>query len=256
MASAPSVSRLVVIIILINVGAISDTTIIVAASAATGLLSSPIQLERKALLATGWWVNIWATGNHTSDPCKWTGISAIQQEAFKFSSFPNLKSFKIHSNYLLSGSIPSEIAALPMLQTLELPSNNLTEIIPLEIGRLRNLVHLDLFDNHLMGHIPPTLGRLSKLKFLNLSSNSIVGNIPSTLGHLTQLTTLAIASNQINGSIPLEIGNLNFLQVLDLSTNGLQGTTYIYVCMYVYMKSCSCLKQASDFTTLKKFFFL
>ncbi|KAH9768674.1 putative leucine-rich repeat receptor-like protein kinase [Citrus sinensis] len=262
MASAPSVSRLVVIIILINVGAISDTTIIVAASAATGLLSSPIQLERKALLATGWWVNIWATGNHTSDP--W--------ESFKFSSFPNLKSFKIHSNYLLSGSIPSEIAALPMLQTLELPSNNLTGIIPLEMGRLRNLVHLDLSDNCIWGYIPPTLGRLSKLENLNLSSNgldgiiplemgrwrnlvhldlsdnflwgyipptlgrlsklenlhlssnSLVGNIPSTIGHLTQLTTFAIASNHINVSIPLEIGNLNFLQVLDLSRNEIGGS--------------------------------
>ncbi|XP_052295351.1 probable leucine-rich repeat receptor-like protein kinase At1g35710 isoform X13 [Citrus sinensis] len=242
MASASSVSRLVVIIILINVGAISDTMISVTASA-PGLLTSPIELEREALLGTGWWVNNWATGNYTSYHCKWTGISCnsagsvtgvsllryennnIKGELgrFNFSCFPNLKSFKIHSNYLLSGSIPSEIAAVSMLQTLELPSNNLTGIIPLQMGRLRNLVYLDLFDNHLMGHIPPTLGRLSKLKILNLSSNSLVGNIPSTLDHLTQLTTLTIASNQINGSIPLEIGNLNFLQVLDLSTNGLQG---------------------------------
>ncbi|KAH9768684.1 putative leucine-rich repeat receptor-like protein kinase [Citrus sinensis] len=252
MAAASSVSRLVVIIILINVGAKSDTTISVTASAAAGLLSSPIQLERKALLGTGWWVNNGATsGNYTSNHCKWTGISCnsagsvtgvslllyendnIKGELgrFNFSCFPNLKSFKIHSNYILSGSIPSEIAAVSMLQTLELPSNNLT----------------DLFDNHLMGHIPPTLGRLSKLKILNLSSNSLVGSIPSTLGHLkrlrsldlslnelvgpipsslghlTELTFFNIYSNRINGSIPLEIGNFNFLQVLDLSYNKLEG---------------------------------
>ena len=145
MASASSVSRLVVIIILINVGAISDTTVLVIASAA-GLLSSPIQLEREAILGTGWWVNNWATANYTSYHYKWTGISCnsagsvtgvsllwyendnINGELgrFNFSCFPNLKSFKIHSNYLLSGSIPSEIAVVSMLQTLELPSNNLT----------------------------------------------------------------------------------------------------------------------------------
>ena len=152
MASASSVSRLVVIIILINVGAMSDTTIVVIASAAAGLLSSPILLEREALLFTGWWYNNWATsGNYTSNHCKWTGVSCnsagsvigvsllwyendnIRGELgrFKFFCFPNLRSFKIHSNYSISGSIPSEITALSMLQTLELPSNGLT-------GKLRN----------------------------------------------------------------------------------------------------------------------
>ena len=151
MASASSVSRLVVILILINVGAISDTTISVTASA-PGLLTSPVELEREALLITGWWYDNWATsGNYTSDHCKWTGIrcnsagSVIRVSLlwyendnmkgelgrFNFSCFPNLKSFKIHSNYLLSGSIPSEIAAVSMLQTLELPSSRLT-------GMLRN----------------------------------------------------------------------------------------------------------------------
>ncbi|ESR49811.1 hypothetical protein CICLE_v10030997mg [Citrus x clementina] len=213
MAAASTVSRLVVILILINVGAISDTTISVTASAAR-LLSSPILLEREALLATGWWVNNWATsGNYTSDHCKWTGVSCnsagsvigvsllwyendnIKGElgCFKFSCFPNLRNFKIR-------------------------------IIPLEMRRLRNLVHLDLSDNHLMGHIPPTLCGLSKLKILNLSFNSLVGNIPSNVGHLTQLTTLAIASNQMNGSIPLGIGSLKVLQALDLSRNEIGGS--------------------------------
>ncbi|KAH9704165.1 protein kinase domain-containing protein [Citrus sinensis] len=244
MAAASTVSRLVVILILINVGAISDTTISVTASAAR-LLSSPILLEREALLATGWWVNNWATsGNYTSDHCKWTGVSCnsagsvigvsllwyendnIKGELgrFKFSCFPNLRNFKIRTNYVLSGRIPSEITALSMLQTLELPYNGLTGIIPLEMRRLRNLVHLDLSDNHLMGHIPPTLCGLSKLKILNLSFNSLVGNIPSNVGHLTQLTTLAIASNQMNGSIPLGIGSLKVLQALDLSRNEIGGS--------------------------------
>ncbi|KAH9704124.1 protein kinase domain-containing protein [Citrus sinensis] len=275
MASASSVSRLLVIIILINVGAISDTTIFAIASAA-GLLSSPKLLEREALLGTGWWVNNWATGNYTSYHCKWTGISCNSAGSiigvsllwyendnitgelgrFKFSCFPNLRSFKIHSNYSISRSIPSEITALPMLQTLELPSNNLNGIIPSEIGRLRNFVHLDLsnnylsvyipptlgrlskleilnlFSNFLYGNIPPTLCRLSKLKILNLSSNSLVGNIPPTLGQLTHLTTLAIAWNQINdlsgnnlvGPIPSSMGHLTRLTTFDMHSNRINGS--------------------------------
>ncbi|KAH9768663.1 putative leucine-rich repeat receptor-like protein kinase [Citrus sinensis] len=242
MAAASTVSRLVVIIILINVGAISDTTIFAIASAA-GLLSSPKLLEREALLGTGWWVNNWATGNYTSYHCKWTGISCNSAGSvtgvsllwyendnitgelgrFKFSCFPNLRSFKIHSNYLLSGSIPSEITALPMLQTLELPSNNLTGIIPLEMGRLRNLIHLNLFDNHLMGHIPPTLGRLSKLKILNLSSNSLVGIIPSEMGRWRNLVHLDLSDNFLWGYIPPTLGCLSKLENLHLSSNSLVG---------------------------------
>ncbi|KAH9768655.1 MDIS1-interacting receptor like kinase 2 [Citrus sinensis] len=256
MASAPSVSRLVVIIILINVGAISDTTIIVAASAATGLLSSPIQLERKALLATGWWVNIWATGNHTSDPCKWTGISCnsagsvigvnllryendnIKGELgrFNFSCFPNLKSFKIHSNYLLSGSIPSEIAAVSMLQTLELPSNNLTGhltqlttlaiasnqingSIPLEIGNLNFLQVLDLSTNGLQGIIPSEMGRWRNLVHLDLSDNFLWGYIPPTLGRLSKLENLHLSSNSLVGNIPSTIGHLTQLTTFAIASN-------------------------------------
>ncbi|KAH9768670.1 protein kinase domain-containing protein [Citrus sinensis] len=240
--AASTVSRLVVIIILINVGAISDTTIFAIASAA-GLLSSPKLLEREALLATGWWVNNWATGNYTSYHCKWTGVSCNSAGSvigvsllwyendnitgelgrFKFSCFPNLKSFKIHSNYLLSGSIPSEIAAVSMLQTLELPSSSLTGPIPSTIAGLVNLTSLSLDYNNLTGSLPSTLGRLNRLTDLELSENKLVGPIPSSVGHLTQLTTLNMYSNRINGSIPLEIGNLNFLQVLDLSHNKLEG---------------------------------
>ncbi|KAH9704145.1 protein kinase domain-containing protein [Citrus sinensis] len=243
MASASSVSRLVVILILINVGAISDKTIFVIASAA-GLLSSPVQLEREALLITGWWYDNWATsGNYTSDHCKWTGIrcnsagSVIRVSLlwyendnmkgelgrFNFSCFPNLKSFKIHSNYLLSGSIPSEITALSMLQTLELPSSRLTGIIPSEMGRLRNLVRLDLSDNYIGGYIPPTLGRLSKLKILNLSSNFLVGSIPSTPSHLKRLRSLKLSENKLVGPIPSSLGHLTQLTTLNMYNNKLDG---------------------------------
>ncbi|ESR49806.1 hypothetical protein CICLE_v10030621mg [Citrus x clementina] len=273
MASASSVSRLLVIIILINVGAISDTTIFAIASAA-GLLSSPKLLEREALLGTGWWVNNWATGNYTSYHCKWTGISCNSAGSiigvsllwyendnitgelgrFKFSCFPNLRSFKIHSNYSISRSIPSEITALPMLQTLELPSNNLngqlTHLttlaiawnqingsIPLGIGSLEALQVLDLSKNEIEGSTPSTRGHLKRLRSLDLSLNELVGPIPLSVGHLTQLTFFNMYSNHINGCIPLEIGNLNFLQVLDMYHNKLEGPIPLTIASLVNLTS-------------------
>ncbi|KAH9704125.1 protein kinase domain-containing protein [Citrus sinensis] len=259
MASASSVSRLLVIIILINVGAISDTTIFAIASAA-GLLSSPKLLEREALLGTGWWVNNWATGNYTSYHCKWTGISCNSAGSiigvsllwyendnitgelgrFKFSCFPNLRSFKIHSNYSISRSIPSEITALPMLQTLELPSNNLNELMlalqnlsqsqtspkkEIDKPSSQNIVVSAESSSSQIVLFRPTPSKKTSdwLTSLDLSGNNLVGPIPSSMGHLTRLTTFDMHSNRINGSIPLEIGNFNFLQVLDLFYNKLEG---------------------------------
>ncbi|XP_024041893.1 MDIS1-interacting receptor like kinase 2-like [Citrus sinensis] len=260
MASASSVSRLVVIIILINVGAISDTTVFVIASAA-GLLSSPIQLEREAILGTGWWINNWATGNSTSDHYKWTGISCnsagsvlgvsllwyendnIEGELgrFKFSCFPNLRSFKIHSNYLLSGSIPSEITALSMLQTLELSSNyltgHLTQLttlaiasnqingsIPLGIGSLKVLQVLDLYDNKLDGRVPPKLMNCSKLWELDLGNNLLSGSIPSEINKLQELNYLNLSHNSINGKIPSQLREIPRIRTMDLSMNNLSGS--------------------------------
>ena len=82
---------------------------------ATAFALSPIQLETKALLNTGWWNgSFWAT-NYSSDHCKWIGITCnsagsiiglhlssydvdlnaqAQLSQLNFSCFPNLESLE------------------------------------------------------------------------------------------------------------------------------------------------------------------
>ena len=111
---------------------------------ATAFAFSPIQLETKALLNTGWWNNSW-TMDYDSDHCEWIGITCNSAGSIiglhlskdnvnfngrlshlNFSCFPNLESLRILAYYDgFTGSIPSEISALSKLQLLDLSSNRL-----------------------------------------------------------------------------------------------------------------------------------
>ena len=111
---------------------------------------SPIQLEKEALLTTGWWNNSLSPADHSSDHCKWTGITCNSEGSIielhlsrddayyfnwrlgqlNFSCFPNLANLTIQV-FALTGSIPPEISALSKLQLLDLSFNRLT-------GNIRN----------------------------------------------------------------------------------------------------------------------
>ena len=97
----------------------------------------------------------------------------------------NLKVLYLHSNQLITGSIPSEIGQLVNLNLLELYSNQLTGSIPPEIGQLANLKGLYLLGNQLNGSIPPEIGQLANLEELHLYSNQLTGSIPVSYTHLT-----------------------------------------------------------------------
>ncbi|XP_024046474.1 leucine-rich repeat receptor protein kinase EMS1-like [Citrus clementina] len=167
MAPDSSISNLVVIITFISsiiVPVITDNAVVTASAA-----SSALQLEREALVNSGWWNSSRATANYTSNHCKWMGITCnsagsiveissremdnnftgAELSQFNFTCFPNLESFIIWST-LLSGRIPSEIGALSKLEELV------------------------LYDNSLTGRIPSEIGALSKLQVLHLSSNNLI----------------------------------------------------------------------------------
>ncbi|KAH9741214.1 protein kinase domain-containing protein [Citrus sinensis] len=203
---------------------------------------SPIQLETKALLNTGWWNNSW-TMDYDSDHCEWIGITCNSAGSIiglhlskdnvnfngrlshlNFSCFPNLESLRILAYYDgFTGSIPSEISALSKLQLLDLSSNRLRGTIPSQIGNLRNLVHLNVSDNVLTGSVPSTLGRLTNLNYMSLSRNMLGGLLPQEIGNLKNLIELDVGDNSLIGPIPLTLSRLTSLKILILAQNQLSG---------------------------------
>ena len=109
---------------------------------------SAIQLEREALLNSGWWNRSGTV--FTSDHCNWTGIACDVQGSitcidlnnhglggylnkFNFSRFPNLEFLKLGSNHL-GGSIQLQVGDLPKLRHLDLSWNRLSGNINLAIS--------------------------------------------------------------------------------------------------------------------------
>ncbi|XP_062006701.1 probable inactive receptor kinase At5g58300 [Rosa rugosa] len=103
----------------------------------------------------------------------------------------------LHSNRL-SGSLPSDIFALPSLRYIYLHDNNFTGSIPSSLPP--NLTVLDLSSNSLTGSIPATIQNLTHLNGLNLQNNSLSGPVPDI--KTPRLKHLNLSYNHLNGSIP------------------------------------------------------
>ncbi len=123
----------------------------------------------------------------------------------------------------LTGSIPTQLGNLCVLRDLNLIYNRLTGSIPAQLGNLSNPTGLWLQDNQLNGGIPTELGSLSSLTWLILSGNGLTGKIPPQLGDLSSLSHLWLQDNQLSGEIPSELSGLSSMQILRLHNNGLTG---------------------------------
>ncbi|CAN6200583.1 unnamed protein product [Urochloa humidicola] len=124
----------------------------------------------------------------------------------------------------ISGVIPSGIANLVGLQTLDLSSNLLTGEIPKGIGQLKNLRELSLQENKLNGQVPSSIGGLSQLLSLDLGSNLLNGSIPPSIGNLKLLTQINLSGNKLTGHVPRQLFLLPSLSsAMDLSDNRLDG---------------------------------
>lgn len=161
--------------------------------------------------------------SNCSDITNFSGNNLVGTIPTELANLSNLQSLNLRGNQL-SGTIPTSLTNLSDLQYLNLISNDLSGSIPSELGNLSNLQHLSLAGNDLSGSIPPELANLNNLQELFLANNQLSGSIPSELGNLNNLQHLSLSSNQLSGSIPLELGNLNSLQVLNLKSNDLNGS--------------------------------
>jgi hypothetical protein len=86
---------------------------------------------------------------------------------------------------------------------LNLSNNNLTGTIPSEIGHLKVLNVLDLSSNSFSGQIPPEISNLTSLQVLELSNNQLTGEIPQALSGLHFLSIFNVSNNDLEGPVPI-----------------------------------------------------
>eukprot|EP00548_Thalassiothrix_antarctica_P007778 CAMPEP_0194131210 /NCGR_PEP_ID=MMETSP0152-20130528/2017_1 /TAXON_ID=1049557 /ORGANISM="Thalassiothrix antarctica, Strain L6-D1" /LENGTH=783 /DNA_ID=CAMNT_0038825915 /DNA_START=179 /DNA_END=2530 /DNA_ORIENTATION=- len=149
------------------------------------------------------------------DECEWTGVVCNQES--------KALSLVIH-NEILIGSLPPDIALLPLVNLILDNNKHLTGPIPTEIGLLSKILKIRISGNELSGAIPSEIGLLSKIQVIRLNDNKLEGPIPSEIGLINNTNKLNVESNSINGAIPSEIGLLSHLAVLSLSRNNLSGS--------------------------------
>ncbi|ESR61036.1 hypothetical protein CICLE_v10017757mg, partial [Citrus x clementina] len=89
-----------------------------------------------------------------------------------------------------------------LITAIILSNNSFVGEIPTSIANLKGLRTLNLSNNNLQGHIPPTLGNLIVLESLDLSNNKLSGQIPQQLGELTTLEVFDVSDNLLTGPIP------------------------------------------------------
>jgi hypothetical protein len=126
-------------------------------------------------------------------------------------SWSQLKSLSLYQNDI-SGTIPSELGRLSLLEELSLAGNtDIVGSLPLELYNLRNLQWLVASHTSLGGTLATNIGNLQELQVLNLVHCPIAGTIPTEIGLLTRLQWLQLANTNVEGTIPNELSELSSL---------------------------------------------
>uniref|UniRef100_A0A8R7QUC3 Disease resistance protein RPM1 n=1 Tax=Triticum urartu TaxID=4572 RepID=A0A8R7QUC3_TRIUA len=114
--------------------------------------------------------------------------------------------------------IPTEIARLQHLETLQVRFTSITEL-PSEIRDLQQLKTLVVSQNQKLAELPREIGDLQQLETLDLSWTKLT-ELSREIGNLQNLENLILHHTELK-ELPPEIGKLQHLKTLDLSCNGL-----------------------------------
>ncbi|CAB9498828.1 Leucine Rich Repeat [Seminavis robusta] len=137
-----------------------------------------------------------------------------------------LTTMDLNSN-LLGGSIPSEMASLTRLETLDLGLNQLTgPALPIPLTACTSLVNLGVHGNpRLANTLPTQLGRLSRLQQLWIYETMLSGVIPVEIGQLSRLQGLFLQDNKLQGTLPVSLFGGTVSQVGRQESNETKSTT-------------------------------
>ncbi|KAM3737772.1 hypothetical protein ACB098_09G081600 [Castanea mollissima] len=129
----------------------------------------------------------------------------------------------------------------PMLQIVDLASNNFTGRLPREslsawqammddiqylqipILKFGHIYYQHLITVTVKGFDIELVKILTIFTAIDISNNSLYGPIPEEIGKLKSLIVLNFSHNALTGHIPPSMGNLTMLESLDLSSNKLTG---------------------------------
>lgn len=116
-----------------------------------------------------------------------------------------LKVLWMNDNPNVTGSIPTEIGNLVLMQNLRLGKTSLTGSLPLSISKMKNITNLSINNtgiNGITGSVPNEYGELQKLVFLDLSGNNLTGTLPESVGEIVDMEDIFMNNNQFTGDIP------------------------------------------------------
>ena len=122
-----------------------------------------------------------------------------------------------HTN--VSGPIPSSLARLHSLDSVDLSNNALTGSIPNSFADLPNLRSLDLRRNKLTGCIPASLVQ-GQFRSLILSYNMLTGPIPRDDAQ-DEINTVDLSHNRLTGDASFLFSEGRPIGKVDLSWNDL-----------------------------------
>ena len=121
---------------------------------------------------------------------------------------------KLHQN-CFSGTLPSELGRLSLLQIVSLHSNKLSGTLPTQFGGLSEVSGgVVLSDNDISGTIPSQIGQLSKLEYFSVQENKLSGTIPDVYASLSELNLWDTFNNKLEGDLPSSICLLPHLPFL------------------------------------------
>jgi Leucine-rich repeat (LRR) protein len=112
----------------------------------------------------------------------------------------------------MTGTMPTELALLPYLQSLDLSSNLFTGSLPLEYGEMKRLLDLVIHENLLTGTIPRSYYHAPILTTLHVGGNAISGSLPADqMTGLSGIKHFFVDGNLLEGTIPTELGQLSLM---------------------------------------------